>query len=85
MFKNVYLRFTDTHDFLFLFCLQGALNSLRIAIIGQSQFGAEVYNLLRHQGHTIVGVFTIPDKGKPDPLGLLLNIINQYIGKLVAN
>lgn len=43
---------------------------MRIAVIGQSLFGQEVYNELRKDGHTIVGVFTIPDKdGKADPLG----------------
>jgi formyltetrahydrofolate dehydrogenase len=43
--------------------------SLRVAIIGQSQFGMEVYKNLRAKGHEIVGVFTIPDvKGKPDIL-----------------
>lgn len=43
--------------------------SLRVAIIGQSQFGMEVYKNLREKGHEIVGVFTIPDvKGKPDIL-----------------
>ncbi|XP_041459502.1 mitochondrial 10-formyltetrahydrofolate dehydrogenase-like isoform X1 [Lytechinus variegatus] len=42
---------------------------MKIAIIGQSQFGEEVYKLLRKDGHEIVGVFTIPDvKGRPDPL-----------------
>lgn len=45
---------------------------MRIAIIGQSVFGAEVYNLLRQSGHEIAGVFTIPDvKGREDPLGKL--------------
>uniref|UniRef100_A0A8D2ZHK7 10-formyltetrahydrofolate dehydrogenase n=1 Tax=Scophthalmus maximus TaxID=52904 RepID=A0A8D2ZHK7_SCOMX len=40
-----------------------------IAVIGQSLFGQEVYKELRKDGHTIVGVFTIPDKdGKADPL-----------------
>lgn len=39
-------------------------------MIGQSLFGQEVYKELRKDGHTIVGVFTIPDKdGKADPLG----------------
>lgn len=39
-------------------------------MIGQSKFGADVYQLLRKQGHEIVGVFTIPDKdGRPDLLG----------------
>lgn len=43
---------------------------MKIAVIGQSLFGQEVYKELRKDGHTIVGVFTIPDKdGKPDPLG----------------
>lgn len=42
---------------------------LKIAIIGQSQFGLEVYKNLRLRGHEIVGVFTIPDvNGKPDVL-----------------
>lgn len=43
---------------------------MKIAVIGQSVFGQEVYKELRKDGHTIVGVFTIPDKdGKSDPLG----------------
>lgn len=43
---------------------------MKIAIIGQSLFGQEVYKELRKEGHTVVGVFTIPDKdGKADPLG----------------
>ncbi|XP_063071191.1 cytosolic 10-formyltetrahydrofolate dehydrogenase [Engraulis encrasicolus] len=42
---------------------------MRIAVIGQSLFGQEVYKELRKEGHSIVGVFTIPDKdGKADPL-----------------
>ena len=36
--------------------------SLRIAVIGQSVFAKDVYNLIRKNGHTVVGVFTIPDK-----------------------
>uniref|UniRef100_A0A8C9Q764 10-formyltetrahydrofolate dehydrogenase n=1 Tax=Spermophilus dauricus TaxID=99837 RepID=A0A8C9Q764_SPEDA len=44
---------------------------MKIAVIGQSLFGQEVYSHLRKEGHEIVGVFTIPDKdGKADPLGL---------------
>lgn len=44
-------------------------NTLKVAVIGQSQFGQEVYKALRKDGHEIVGVFTIPDKaGRPDPL-----------------
>lgn len=43
---------------------------MKIAVIGQSLFGQEVYRELRKDGHTVVGVFTIPDKdGKADPLG----------------
>lgn len=43
---------------------------MKIAVIGQSLFGQQVYKELRKDGHTIVGVFTIPDKdGKADPLG----------------
>ncbi|OQV18967.1 Cytosolic 10-formyltetrahydrofolate dehydrogenase [Hypsibius exemplaris] len=47
-----------------------ALRSMRIAIIGQSLFGANVYKVLRQNGHEIVGVFTVPDdaKGRVDPL-----------------
>lgn len=42
---------------------------MRIAVIGQSLFGAEVFRLLRKNGHEVVGVFTIPDvNGKADPL-----------------
>lgn len=45
-------------------------NKLKLAIIGQSLFGQEVYTNLRKQGHKVVGVFTVPDKdGKVDPLG----------------
>ncbi len=45
------------------------LNKLKVAIIGQSQFGAEVYKVLHKQGHKVVGVFTVPDiQGRPDPL-----------------
>ncbi|ESP04553.1 hypothetical protein LOTGIDRAFT_237306 [Lottia gigantea] len=42
---------------------------MKIAVIGQSLFGAEVYKLLQRNGHEIVGVFTVPDvNGKADPL-----------------
>uniref|UniRef100_A0A8C9ZAE3 10-formyltetrahydrofolate dehydrogenase n=1 Tax=Sander lucioperca TaxID=283035 RepID=A0A8C9ZAE3_SANLU len=42
---------------------------MKIALIGQSLFGQEVYKELRKEGYTIVGVFTIPDKdGRADPL-----------------
>ena len=45
-------------------------SKLKLALIGQSLFGQEVYTSLRKQGHKVVGVFTVPDKdGKADPLG----------------
>uniref|UniRef100_A0A8B9PXQ5 formyltetrahydrofolate dehydrogenase n=1 Tax=Apteryx owenii TaxID=8824 RepID=A0A8B9PXQ5_APTOW len=44
---------------------------LKLALIGQSIFGQEVYNKLRQEGHKVVGVFTVPDKnGQADPLAL---------------
>lgn len=53
---------------------------LRVAIIGQSVFAADVFERLRQHGHTIVGVFTIPDKGKKeDPLG---NLHYNYLKNL---
>ncbi|KAM8931074.1 cytosolic 10-formyltetrahydrofolate dehydrogenase [Pelodytes ibericus] len=43
---------------------------MKIAVIGQSLFGREVYKALLAEGHQVVGVFTIPDKnGRADPLG----------------
>ncbi|KAK2524964.1 Aldh1l2 [Columba livia] len=46
-------------------------HKLRLALIGQSIFGQEVYNKLRKEGHKVVGVFTVPDKnGQADPLAL---------------
>nr|XP_033806706.1 mitochondrial 10-formyltetrahydrofolate dehydrogenase isoform X2 [Geotrypetes seraphini] len=46
-------------------------NRLKLALIGQSLFGQEVYRSLRREGHKVVGVFTIPDKdGKADPLAM---------------
>lgn len=48
---------------------RNTMASLKVAVIGQSQFGLEVYKRLRSKGHEIVGVFTVPDvKGKPDIL-----------------
>nr|XP_056703525.1 mitochondrial 10-formyltetrahydrofolate dehydrogenase [Euleptes europaea] len=44
-------------------------NRLKLALIGQSLFGQEVYRHLQKEGHKVVGVFTVPDKnGKADPL-----------------
>ncbi|CAH3028244.1 unnamed protein product [Porites evermanni] len=52
-----------------IYTTRNAMGSLRVAVIGQSQFGLEVYKSLRAKGHEIVGVFTVPDiKGKPDIL-----------------
>ena len=49
---------------------QALYSNMRIAVIGQSLFGAEVFRLLQKNGHEVVGVFTIPDvNGKADPLG----------------
>ncbi|XP_002130073.4 cytosolic 10-formyltetrahydrofolate dehydrogenase [Ciona intestinalis] len=46
-------------------------NKMKIAVIGQSMFGADTYNILRKNGHKVVGVFTIPDVGgKQDPLAV---------------
>ena len=42
---------------------------MRIALIGQAAFGADVLKGLLKQGHEVVGVFCPPDRGdKPDPL-----------------
>jgi len=42
---------------------------MKVAIIGQSRFAAEVYSGLVKDGHSVVGVFTILDQGaKEDPL-----------------
>lgn len=44
---------------------------MKIAIIGQSAFGVDVYNELRKNGHQIVVVFTVPDKnGREDLLAI---------------
>ena len=41
---------------------QAMATTLKIAVIGQSVFAKDVYNLIKKNGHTVVGVFTIPDK-----------------------
>uniref|UniRef100_A0A0K0CXW1 Formyl_trans_N domain-containing protein n=1 Tax=Angiostrongylus cantonensis TaxID=6313 RepID=A0A0K0CXW1_ANGCA len=44
---------------------------MKIAVIGQSAFGVDVYKALRKNGHKIVVVFTIPDKnGREDLLAM---------------
>lgn len=45
---------------------------LRVALIGQSLFAAEVFKLLQKDGHEVVGVFTILDQGnREDPLATI--------------
>ncbi len=39
-----------------------AQEKLKVALIGQSKFAAEVYKRIVANGHEVVGVFTIPDK-----------------------
>ncbi|KAL7740503.1 hypothetical protein ACLKA6_007031 [Drosophila palustris] len=49
--------------------LSTALQNLRIAIIGQSNFAADVMELLLERSNIkIVGVFTIPDKGSREDI-----------------
>ena len=58
--------------FRWIVVLQAAVKRMKIAVIGQSVFGAEVFRLLQNDGHEIVGVFTILDvNGKADPLGII--------------
>ena len=45
------------------------MEKLKIAIIGQCQFAADVYSKVKDNGQEVVGVFTIPDKsGREDPV-----------------
>ena len=54
-------------------------NKLKVALIGQSLFGQEVYSHLCKEGHRVVGVFTVPDKdGKADPLGEYLGAAGSW-------
>ena len=47
--------------------------TLKIAVIGQSAFATDVYRLVKKNGHTVVGVFTIPDKnGREVTLAVIL-------------
>uniref|UniRef100_A0A6Q2XLJ9 10-formyltetrahydrofolate dehydrogenase n=1 Tax=Esox lucius TaxID=8010 RepID=A0A6Q2XLJ9_ESOLU len=62
--------FSHVSGVAFVIPLDSAVLRMKIAVIGQSVFGLEVFKELRKEGHQIVGVFTIPDKdGKADPLG----------------
>ncbi|XP_063228695.1 cytosolic 10-formyltetrahydrofolate dehydrogenase [Bacillus rossius redtenbacheri] len=61
------------------------MSSLKVAIIGQSTFAAEVYKLLKKNGHTVVGVFTIPDKNnREDPLATTAAAENVPVFKVRA-
>ncbi|XP_034945649.1 mitochondrial 10-formyltetrahydrofolate dehydrogenase isoform X2 [Chelonus insularis] len=56
---------------------------LKVAIIGQSTFAAEVYKLLRQNGHQITGVFTVPDKAeREDPLVTIAKTNNTPVFKI---
>lgn len=46
----------------------GHPSQLRIAVIGQSNFAADVLDLLVEGGYNVVGVFTIPDKGNREDI-----------------
>ncbi|XP_053212439.1 cytosolic 10-formyltetrahydrofolate dehydrogenase-like [Panonychus citri] len=56
---------------------------MKVAIIGQSAFASSVFDELTSRGHTIVGVFTVPDSddGKPDPLALKASQENVAVFK----
>lgn len=56
---------------------------LRIALIGQSSFAAEVFKLLQNDGHEVVGVFTVLDKGsREDPLATIASENGKPVYKL---
>lgn len=58
---------------------------LRIAIIGQSNFAAEVLELYLDKGYEIVGVFTITDKnGREDVLATTAKQLNIPVFKISA-
>ncbi|XP_011146430.1 cytosolic 10-formyltetrahydrofolate dehydrogenase isoform X2 [Harpegnathos saltator] len=61
------------------------MTQLKVAIIGQSPFAAEVYKLLRKNGHRVTGVFTIPDKGnREDPLAITAKADKTPVFKIKA-
>ncbi|XP_063979596.1 cytosolic 10-formyltetrahydrofolate dehydrogenase isoform X2 [Diachasmimorpha longicaudata] len=58
---------------------------LKVAIIGQSTFAAEVYKLLKQDGHHIAGVFTVPDKSnREDPLAATAKADSTPVFKIKA-
>ena len=58
--RSVPLRAAFTRRALSCSPLRYESDKLRVAIIGQSLFGLEVYKHLRVLGHEVAGVFTIP-------------------------
>ena len=49
----------------------GPATSFRVALIGQSAFGAAVFQALQKAGFLVSGVFTIPDSNaRADPLAV---------------
>ena len=63
---------------------QAMATSLKIAMIGQSVFAKDVYNLIKKNGHTVVGVFTIPDKNGREVRLLSKREEQMQTGLLVA-
>ncbi|KAK3932617.1 Cytosolic 10-formyltetrahydrofolate dehydrogenase [Frankliniella fusca] len=59
--------------------------SMRVAIIGQSPFAAEVYKLIKKDGHQVVGVFTVPDNGnREDPVATVAATDGTPVFKIKA-
>lgn len=60
-------------------------DKLKIAIIGQSNFAAEVLELIVDSGYNVVAVFTIPDKGsREDVLATTARGLNIPVFKYAA-
>lgn len=65
--------------------LQTVENKLKIAIIGQSNFAAEVLELIVEGGYEVVAAFTIPDKGtREDILATVAHEHNIPVYKFAA-
>ncbi|XP_001602871.1 cytosolic 10-formyltetrahydrofolate dehydrogenase [Nasonia vitripennis] len=61
------------------------MRKLKVAIIGQSNFAAEVYKSLKRDGHEVTGVFTIPDKvNREDPLAITAKADGTPVFKIKA-
>ncbi len=56
--------------------------AMRVAIIGQQDFGKAVMEAFRARGDTVVAVFCAPEAGRPDPLRLAAEeaglIVHQF-------